>query len=211
MPLSSKRKFEQYPDIIGYGFEGSKRSRDDPLAMYKPRFKMSIPMRYPIICYRSMLKFDDSLIDKEKLNAILGEVCETELNGLDDYFSHHHVGGPKIDAIWSTLQSVISRLALEVSQLCPQDAVFLPEVSNAEMNENSKLLKLLQSLEDQSQNLAIYEDDIIKFAKENDVWVDHAPVDHLISAEPDTTETYLSDDVSTEYLCNEFISDLANF
>jgi hypothetical protein len=112
------------------------------------------------------------------LDRIIVDVCEAERAGLNTFFesqSGSAASGKGREAIHEFLLKVLDDLPSAMIESCPEDVEFLPEFVPGERTEVAVLTSVLEGLRQHSAQLAEYEADVHKLAKDYDMWLEGPP------------------------------------
>lgn len=115
---------------------------------------------------RKSVEGKSALSSKEKAASLIAEVCSTEKEGLQEYFSTHHSSR---DKVLLTLSAVIDRLPgafKEHLSALPDDAIFEPELPSRDHHIVESRVAYLQDMELQLSKLKHYAENLDELGSE---------------------------------------------
>merc|ERR1711871_437183 len=109
------------------------------------------------------------------------EVVRIELEGLKEYFKKNNTKDYH-STVHSALKSVLSKLPQAVVENCPYDANFHAEIVSAEQAEVAALQATIASMQEQSEVLTGYMEDMNTLQDDYGLWLSSPPTDSSSSS-----------------------------
>ena len=144
-----------------------KRKRESEVAVVEDSKKKS---HYPIIEFvapEALSSAGNSTSSKTHATItkyLVSSICKTEALGLEKYFSTE-LSDSRHQYISSHLVGVLNKLPKAVSEACPPDIIFTPEVSKAERLKLDKNQRYLEELDAQLEMMRYYANNIEEFIR----------------------------------------------
>lgn len=99
---------------------------------------------------------------------LITATCEAELIGLQDYFGGKVPSKSKKEVL-EALERILTMIPEETAKTCPENVVFLPEVSSAQREEVKALIVLRKQYEEHLQKMDSYKANLSSLAAEYDL------------------------------------------
>ena len=161
-----------------------------------------VKAKYPKISYEANPK-SNTRASKDadhltSLTELMEQICKSEANGLKKQFESSSdletVKGKKL--IYDLMTKILKGLPGKVKEKCSPSCQFSAELSKEEKVEVKSLLKKRKSLQEYSDKLSSYEEDLTTLKNELKVWLGSAPaVEMAKRGAPNQL-----DEISSQYL-----------
>mmetsp|Transcript_4496 Transcript_4496/g.7405 ORF Transcript_4496/g.7405 Transcript_4496/m.7405 type:complete len:341 (-) Transcript_4496:205-1227(-) len=112
---------------------------------------------------------------------VIQEISLAEMNNINEYFSSDASKGISGRShVLESLQRLASSLGPELKDGCPSETVFVPELTKSDKAQLSALRALKSQLEQYSNKLSMYEEDLSLLVADHDMWLGDAVVEEKV-------------------------------